>query len=62
MLALGGPKAAAASLVSPAAGLAVALNKRKKDRQPALNGQPLPYTPVAQGPGNSSLYNNSPGG
>lgn len=58
----GGAKAAAMSLVSPAAGVAMALSKRKKDRQPALNGKPMPYTPVPQGPGNSSLYNNSPGG
>ena len=56
----GGAKAAAMSLVSPAAGVAMALSKRKKDRQPALNGKPMALPP--QGPGNSSLYNNSPGG
>ena len=57
----GGAKAAAMSAVSPAAGALMALSKRKKDRQarqPTLDGKPIP----AQGPGNSSLFNNSPGG
>ena len=47
------------SLVSPAAGVAMALSNRKKKNASTI---PAPYTPVAQGPGNSSLYNNSPGG